>query len=124
MSHVLPKTLNDQVKLNNALDAMHPKWESYANKDTLYNEKKATTPDGFKVTILPSTYVCRQTCDIQNKEQYYVWHRGGSRSTEGKRVYAKRGRLWFLRMDWESRSNSCLKKGEEWLREIAEVYEQ
>lgn len=121
MSHVTPKILNDQVKLNNALNAMLPVWENSTDKDILYDEWKATTPDGFKVTILPSKYVCRQTCDIQKREEYYVWHRGGSRSTEGKMVYAKQGRLWFLRTDWESRSRGYFKTGEEWLRRIAEV---
>ena len=119
MSAILPKILNDQVKMNNALQAMDPTWENTADKDFLYDDWRATTPDGFKITILPSKYMCRQMCDITKVEQYYVWHRGGSRNTEGKMAYAQRGGLWFLRSDWESRESSF--KGEEWLGDISVV---
>ena len=124
MSSILPMKLNDQVKLNSALNAMHPDWGDTRNKDILYDVWTAITPDGFKVTILPSKYVCRQKCDIQKRDQYYVWHKGGSRSTDGKMVYAQQGRLWFLRKDWERTSRNSTSMGDDWLREITERVEQ
>lgn len=119
MNRLSTNTLNDQVKINCALNTMQPDWGDTADKDILYDEWVATTPDRLKVTILPSKDVCRQTCKAEKRDQYYIWHRGGKRDTDGKIKYAIRGRLWFLKKDWESKRNSSV-SGEEWLREITE----
>ena len=113
---------NDQIKLNNALKAMHPDWGDTEGKSILDDEQIATTQSGLKVTVLPAKYVCRQDCNKDKRDQYYIWHKGGKKVSSGKKanLNSKKVRLWFLREDWEDRENSS-STGEDWLREITEV---
>ena len=119
MSSVLPKSMNDQARLNYALSALQPNWGNNEAKSIITDEWVATTPTGFKVIVLPARYVCRQGCSRKHRSEYYVWHKGGQNS-DGKMRYAQRGRLWFLRKDWESRTSNSSATGQEWLEEITE----
>ena len=118
MSTVLPKSYNDQSRLNHALDQLRPDWGDSKTHDIMDKEWVGTTKSGFRVTILPGKHVCRQKCARKRRDMYYVWHKGGS-GKEGKVSYAQQGRLWFLRKDWEEVTNSSRTIGIEWLRGIA-----
>ena len=115
------RSFNDQIKLNIALSAMQPDWGDTEGKSILYDEWTAMTPSGFKVTILPSKYVCRaKACDAEKVDRYYIWHKGGQRgkgSSELDNRNNKQRSVWFLRDDWRSREYSST-TGEDWLREI------
>ena len=66
MSSLLPADTDDQVRLNWALADMQIHWEnphSDMTKSTMTGEGR----DGFKVTILPTKDVCRQTCKRKSK---------------------------------------------------------
>jgi hypothetical protein len=117
MSNVLPTCTNDQAKLNYAISALHPNWGNTTSKSIMRDEWTATTSSGFKVTVLPAKYICRQACSRKHRSEYYVWHKGG-KSSDGKMSTAQRGNLWFLRKDWEARTSNSSIIGEEWLKEI------
>ena len=118
ISTVLPKSLNDQAKLNYAISALHPDWgNNTKSKSIMRDEWIAITPSGFNVTVLPAKYICRQGCNKKHRSEYYVWHKGGP-SSDGKMKSAQRGNLWFLRKDWEERTSNSSVIGEEWLKEI------
>lgn len=119
MSDVLPNSMNDQARLNFALSVLQPDWGETVSKNILTDAWMATTPCGFKVTVLPARSICRQDCNKKHRSEYYVWHKGGQ-SSEGKMRYAERGRLWYLRRDWEERTNVSSATGTDWLREITQ----
>ena len=119
MSSVLPRSMNDQARLNNALSILQPDWGNIKDKSIMQNEWVATTPVGFKVTVLPAKYICRQGCKQKHRSEYYVWHKGGLNS-DGKMKNAQRGRLWFLRKDWENITSNSSATGQQWLTEITE----
>ena len=119
MSTILPNSMNDQARLNYALSALQPDWGDTQSKNILKDEWVATMASGFKVTILPARYICRQGCSRKHQSEYYVWHKGGQNS-EGKMNVAQRGKLWFLRRDWEVRTANSSSSGDEWLKEITE----
>ena len=48
-----------------------------------------------------------------------MWHKGGAKSRDGKKVYASKGGLWRLRDNWESVNKRTSSKGVKWLTEIA-----
>ena len=121
MSRLLPKSMNDQARLNYAISALQPDWGEMNSKSILTDEWVAITPSGFKVTVLPARYICRQGCSRKRKSEYYVWHKGGDNS-DGKINVAQRGRLWFLRKDWEARAVNSSTSGVEWLKEITEPF--
>ena len=117
ISTVLPESMNDQAKLNYAISALHPDWGNTTSKSIMRNEWTATTPSGFNVTVLPAKYICRQACSKKHRSEYYVWHKGG-KSSDGKISTAQQVNLWFLRKDWEARTNNSSITGKEWLKEI------
>ena len=110
--------MNDQIKLNHAILALHPDWGNTTSKSILTDEWTATTPSGFNVTVLPAKYICRHECSVEHRSEYYVWHKGGPTNSDGKRKYAVEGHSWFLRKDWQTLTRNSLATGEEWLKEI------
>jgi hypothetical protein len=110
--------MNDQIKLNYAISALHPDWGNTTSKSILTDEWTATTPSGFKVTVLPDKYICRQACSRKHRSEYYVWHKGGPTNSDWKMKYAQEGSSWFLRKDWETVTSNSSATGEEWLKEI------
>ena len=106
---------DDQVRLDSALDLMHPVWEG--NRNISLYEWTATTREGFKVTILPEKDVCRKYCTTKSIKQCYVWHKfkyQDNKLDNGKNNLGP----WYLRDDWEEISARSNAISEEWLREI------
>ena len=103
MSKVLPGDTNDQVRLNVALKAMNVKWNNSLHGSYTSILKEAWQGkgiQGFTVTVLPSTIMCRaRECHRHHRSSYYVWHSGGKHE-DGKRKYAAGAGLWYLRTDW------------------------
>ena len=112
------KRYDDQVRLDSALDNMQPIWEGNRRSMNIsLDEWTATTQEGFKVTILPETLVCRKRCTQKSITQSYVWHKfiGGDHKLDmGKNDLGP----WFLREDWEEVSAASNAVGEQWLKEI------
>ena len=108
---------DDQVRLNFALLAMDPDWGHTRRLNIRDHKKVATTPSGFKVTVVPNKLACRQDCNSKLKSSYYIWHGYGTRKAK-KAAKAKTAGLWFLRDDWESLN--CTATGEQWLRALSD----
>ncbi len=115
MSSVQPSSTNDQLRLNVALAAIGIKPKDPSTDISL---KAWSGSNGhFLLSVLPTITVCRSgTCLWKRSQHYYIWHRGGGRSSEGKRKDAKA--FWFLRDDWETTSRTS-SLGYQWLAEIA-----
>ena len=122
-AHVLPETFNDQVKLNAALFKLNIHWKDHGPKDAWSIKIEAWTgegDEGLSIVILPDSYVCRQTCSTKNIDtlNYYIWHKGGKKSEEGKATNAYGAGLWHLRHNWERSAKSTSAVGGEWLKSI------
>ena len=74
--------------------------------------------ENFQVAILPQEVACRlSTCQEERKDLYYIWHKGGRATSDGKKDGAEGGHAWFLRYNWESVARGT--SGLHWLRSIS-----
>ena len=121
MSKVLPEVTNDQVRLNVALKAVNVKWSNGLHgsyRSILKEAWQGNGTQGFTVTVLPSTIMCRaRECPRRRRPSYYVWHRGGKHE-DGKQKYAAAAKLWYLRTDWMTISNGTTTNRLQWLKAI------
>ena len=100
---------DDQNSVNFAFEKLGIKWRDvYA---TSHIEDVYDTVFGYgthlKVALLSFDLVCRQTCTISKREDYYVWHAmaiGVNRTVERKQSQAAVGQAWFLNPNWEDLS--------------------
>ena len=65
-------SFDDQVRINYAMKRLNIIWASEEWSDS--DSKVATGDNGFKIVILPSLVVCRETCVAKNHSSYYIWH--------------------------------------------------
>ena len=114
----LSNTENDQERLNTALLQLNLHWDEGHHGDISVSDWQGVTDNGLRVTILSVLKICRHSCHKSHRGEYYVWHKGGS-GREGKKKYARQGRLWFLRSDWEELTNLSPLKGVDWLKTIS-----
>ena len=75
---------DDQVRLNYALKSMAIQWSS--NLNISFKESSGWGEHGMKVTVLPTSQVCRRKVSCKQKLQwlYYIWHGRGEKSGESK----------------------------------------
>ena len=73
--------------------------------------------DGFTVSILKSSHICRKTCTKKERALYYVWHHGG-KFIEGKLERARSDGVWFLKDGWAEMARNSSAVGVEWLHEM------
>ena len=111
---------DDQLRMNYAFEAMHPKWKDDSGENKLAKLKFATTASGFSVTMLSEEMICRITCTEILQSKCYVWHKPSSKSAESKTDTSEQFKLWFLRRDWANLTSNAT--GEQWLKEIDENY--
>lgn len=112
-------TNDDQKRLNFALNYTGLQWGSKGH--SAYQGDLGVTRHGLKVAVLPTRYICRETCDKKQIENYYVWHEfGGGHNSEMKREQNSKSHVWFLRSDWEEltgREDRLI--GRQWLHALA-----
>lgn len=108
---------DDQEKLNCGLKALRITWDkAHSNHNTTVVEGKCSS--GLTVSILPYDYICRlDTCDPTRRSDYYIWHKGGTRSRREKLKGSREGQTWFLRYKWNKIKNRLT--GIRWLESIA-----
>lgn len=116
-SELSKRHLDDQYRLNFALDVMGLSWQ---NTDRRFDkENTGVCPNGFKITVLPPVYVCRKVCTEKKGIPYYIWHQSGGNHTAYTKVQQTSGMSrWYLRHDWQGLTNSAL-VGKAWLRSIS-----
>ncbi len=126
----LKSIFDDQVLLNEALDALDISWtrvrtqyDNSSNNSLSSSERNTAwvghTPVGLKVTLLPQGVACRgEGCVEEVRESVYVWHRGANRHKFGTMSHkAGQDGVWFLRQDWE-RAEAAGSGGVQWLSRI------
>ena len=114
---------NDQIRLNQGLQELHVHWES-SNQYNKQHDVPAlghSSSSDLKVVVLPFRTICRYGCRNEHRDQYYIWHKGGSRDKKSKMKGAKQGHTWFLKARWsEMNSNMIVKvKGTSWLKRLS-----
>ena len=110
-------SLDDQGKLNCGLEALGIVWHN-ANDNQNTTVVNGTCRNGLEVKVLPFGDICRlATCDPAQRDSYYIWHKGGSRTRRDKLKGSREGRTWFLRYKWSMIKNEL--RAEEWLVSIA-----
>lgn len=115
-------SFDDQAQLNYGLDAMRPSWgDPRKHRNVLYHKQTGVTPSSFKVTIASGREICHHYCTLKERLMYYVWHKGEKQNDTREKMgfAAEDGKLWFLKRDWESRTNNSSLLGEKWLQDIA-----
>ena len=117
MSKSCESSLDDQEKLNCGLEGLGMKWDNpNSNQNTTVVSGRCET--GLEVRVLPFRDICRlATCDPTHRGDYYVWHKGGSRTRRDKLKGSREGHTWFLRYQWNKIDNDLI--GREWLDSIA-----
>ncbi len=106
---------DDQEKMNVALTKMDLKWNEVALEDDRTWEGR--NANGFAVSILKYTHICRRTCTRKQRSLYYVWHHGG-KFINGKLEQARSDRVWFLKENWMETVQNSSAVGVQWLREM------
>lgn len=116
MKDVCHDVLDDQGKLNCGLKALDIHW---TNNDSSYQSTiiHGLGENRLSVSILPYDNICRQTtCNIELRDTYYIWHKGGQRTRRDKLRSAREGRTWFLQYKWDNIRNNL--SGQRWLSSI------
>lgn len=112
--------LDDQYRLNFALEAMGLTWQT--TEHHFDKENTGVCPNGFKITILPPVYICRKVCTERKDIPYYIWHQSGGNHTAFTKLRQSTSvNRWNLRNDWQQLVNSTL-MGKSWLRSISTLY--
>jgi len=115
---------DDQIKMNLALEALHIKWthDSSLPKQSIAYEGIGSHE--IKVTLLPPKVACRHwACQLDKKDQYYIWHRGSlSHTMDPKTSLAKSDGVWYLREDWTAITNQSSLTGRNWLTLISNLH--
>jgi len=115
---------DDQIKMNLALEALHIKWthDSSLPKQSIAYEGIGSHK--IKVTLLPPKVACRHwACQLDKKDQYYIWHRGSlSHTMDPKTSLAKSDGVWYLREDWTAITNQSSLTGRNWLTLISNLH--
>ena len=114
---------NDQIRLNYGLREVHVQWQStnqYNKQHDLPALGHSTSSD-LSVVVLPFHTVCRYGCHNEMRDQYYIWHKGGSRDKKSKMKGAKQGHTWFLKARWNEMSSNMIVrvKGTNWLKRLS-----
>ena len=133
----MPHTRNspitdDQNSINFCLQHMRLEWTNYNSSEEIEHHNQniigraPTMIDSrpfLHVMLVPYTTVCRHVCDVEKKNDYYVWHALAiktNRTVAIKKSQAMLGGAWYLRDDWKRASDENLGlRGTEWLRYIA-----
>lgn len=101
LSTTMNTSLDDQVKLNHALNDCDIQWiDSTSNIMTKAVEGMCARNKlgALKVTILPHSVVCRQCL---RGHRYFVWHTNSKKNGKTKVAIAKSQGLWFLKKNWK-----------------------
>ncbi|KAL5471534.1 hypothetical protein EMCRGX_G029658 [Ephydatia muelleri] len=116
-SEMSRRHMDDQYRLNFALDAMGLTWQTAERR--FDKENTGICPNGFKITVLPPVYICRKVCTVKKGIPYYIWHQsGGNHSANSKLQQSTSVNRWNLRKDWQHMTNSTL-TGKAWLRSLS-----
>ena len=123
---------DDQVAINNILYKCGIKWSNTSN--SISHQLQAVTGQcaesrneisGFKVTILPTSIICRK-CYKKDKSDMYVWHKQSKKTGAAKKKAASTTDTWYLKGDYLNlmMSGNGQKedlKGIKWIRALAKL---
>lgn len=121
---------DDQVAINKVLYKCDIKWSNASSNSQLQAvtgqcAESGSKLSGLKVTILPTTMICRK-CYKKHKSGIYIWHKQSKKMGVAKMKAAATTDTWYLKNDivnlmmMESREENEL-KGIEWIRAIANL---
>ena len=123
MSKVARVPFTDQGLVNAALQSLYIHWDKQSSHHiNKIMDIHGSSKTGMQAVILSEEKMCRYQCDIEKRNQYYVWHKpaiGTDRTVEKKKLRASEGGVWFLRDDWFMFSQSSSFTDVGWLMLIS-----
>ncbi len=109
---------DDQACFNLGLMRAGIQWD---RRDVEHEVVHGVSPStGLRVTVLPSTAVCR-ACLPEHQAMYYVWHHVGGKNRGSKKRHAKGKSMWFLKKNWLEIAVNSTANGTAWLREMSVI---
>ena len=120
---------DDQVAINNVLYKCDIKWSIADSNSQLQviTGQCAESEDklsGLKVTILPTSVICRK-CYRKHKSGIYVWHKQAKKTGVAKMKAAATTDTWYLKNDtvnfMMAQSKEEKLKGIDWIRTLAKL---
>ena len=118
-STVSNDTVDDQVRINTALNELDVRWYTERNctkvpSCVVYGRARG----GLGVVVLPGQMVCRHCNKKWFGPELFIWHQLGAKIGITKEKLAKERHMWYLKPDWKKISGESDLVGEEWLRRI------
>lgn len=116
--------LTDQGLVNEALFRMHIEWNMTEAKDKTLAIHGISPRYRLQSVILSEEVICRYTCDVARKDQYFAWHKPAinkERTVKNKIDRALDGEVWYLVNGWNSATNLT---GLRWLHSVTRKMDQ
>ena len=110
--------LTDQGLVNEALFKMHIKWNITEARDSTLDMRGISPRHRLQSVILSEESICRYTCDVAKREQYFAWHKPAinkERTIKNKIERAQDGDVWYLIDGWNMKANVT---GVRWLQSV------
>ena len=113
---------DDQIKTNDALDAMKPQWsaEGGCNPPSLHCDMTGVTSTGLTVTLLSHDLICR-FCDPLKRDTYYIWHKFERQMKTRKQQAAELGGVWYLKKEWKEIDKNNVLSRVDWLKQLKQL---
>ena len=111
--------VDDQMRMNKALDSMGVHWESINNDGFHRGITDGDIP--LTVTSLPESVICRSCNKRLLVKPYYIWHQRGTKDGERKKDALAVTHLWLLKDGWLDTLTDTSQSAEQWLINISNI---
>ena len=109
--------VDDQMRMNKALDAMDVRWRQLNDDKYYQGVTRGNTP--LRVTSLPRSVVCRTCGKKVMTPELYIWHqRGNHKDGASKKESLDRHHVWFLKDNWNASLEHVTVTPKQWLLSI------
>ena len=116
--------LTDQGLVNEALFKMHTEWNMTEAKDSTLDMHGISPRHRLHSVILSEELICRYTCDVAKRHQYFAWHKPAinkERTIRNKIERAQDGEVWYLIDEWDTETDTT---GIDWLKSVTRKIDQ
>ena len=103
--------------LNQVLSRLKVKWHQHQSSDAAEGE---CLKNGMRISVMPSTVICRRKCSADFLDRVYVWHpqtKGQGNGMDIIKTMSKTDLVFISQQTWPKRCDSEV--GEAWLKCIS-----
>ena len=116
MRRIARDSIDDQIRMNKALDAMGVRWRQLNDDEYYQGITRGSTP--LRITSLSRSVVCR-SCGKKVVEDIYVWHqRSFHKVGASKKESLDKYHLWLLKDNWNASLQHVTVTPKQWLLSI------